>query len=276
MSWQKEIEDGKRFKFGANWASFLDNLTDEQIEKAKEKLQEWLGNIHGKSFLDIGSGSGIHSLCARMLGAKVYSFDYDTQSVECTKYLKNKYFPNDNDWIVEQGSALDDKYLERLGKFDIVYSWGVLHHTGDMWNALRFAVIPVSDNDGRLFIAIYNDQGSPSKIWKKIKEIYIGGNYFVKKILLSFMIFYFEAGSMVARALRGENPFTLKHWTNYKKERGMSRLHDYIDWAGGYPFEVAKPEKIFDFYKQKKFSLEKMSTCGGGLGCNQFVFKKEK
>jgi 2-polyprenyl-3-methyl-5-hydroxy-6-metoxy-1,4-benzoquinol methylase len=67
------------------------------------------------------------------LGAKVYSFDFDSNSVECTQILKNKYHIENNSWRVDEGSVLDLDYLTKLGKFDIVYSWGVLHHTGKMW-----------------------------------------------------------------------------------------------------------------------------------------------
>jgi hypothetical protein len=54
----------------------------------------------------------------------------------------------------------------------------------------------------------------------------------------------------------------------------MSRWHDLIDWVGGYPFEVASPEQIFDFCRERGLSLKRLKTCGGGSGCNQFVFEK--
>lgn len=275
MAWKNEIESKKRFEFGSNWASFLENITEKQIVIAKNELYDWLGDIRGKTFLDIGSGSGIHSLAARMLGAKVYSFDYDEQSYECTKYLKEKYYKSDKDWTVEKGSILDEKYISSLGEFDIIYSWGVLHHTGDMWKALEYSKLPVKDSGGRLYIAIYNDQGTPSKIWSKFKKQYVQSGAIKKHILLYFMILYFESRVMFGRLVRGRNPFSFQHWRDYKKERGMSRMHDYIDWAGGYPFEVAKPEEIFEFYRKNNFELEKMFTCGSGLGCNLFLFKKK-
>src|SRR5229473_3051952 len=121
-----EILGGERFAFGENWARFLALLDDQRIKDAEESLQSKLGveNLAGKSFLDVGSGSGLFSLAARRLGARVHSFDYDPRSVACTGELKRRYFPDDGRWVVETGSALDADYLRSIGKFDIVYSWG--------------------------------------------------------------------------------------------------------------------------------------------------------
>jgi 2-polyprenyl-3-methyl-5-hydroxy-6-metoxy-1,4-benzoquinol methylase len=129
---KQEIKEKKRFQFGKNWKSFLRNLDDQKIENSKISLLNFLelSNLNGKIFLDVGSGSGLSSLSAKNSGAKVFSFDFDTQSVECTKFIKDKYFNGKSeDWVVEQGSALDENYLNSLPKFDIVYSWGVLHQT---------------------------------------------------------------------------------------------------------------------------------------------------
>jgi 2-polyprenyl-6-hydroxyphenyl methylase/3-demethylubiquinone-9 3-methyltransferase len=164
-----EIAQGGRFEFGRNWARFLAVLDDERIARAEESLKQMLEveNLEGKSFLDIGCGSGLFSLAARRLGARVHSFDYDPQSVACATELRRRYFPDDERWTIEEGSALDSDYLRRLGAFDVVYSWGVLHHTGQMWQALDNAQLPVAAG-GKLFIAIYNDTGTQSTRWKWI------------------------------------------------------------------------------------------------------------
>ena len=56
----------------------------------------------------------------------------------------------------------------------------------------------------------------------------------------------------------------------------MSAFIDLQDWVGGYPFEVAAPDKIFSFYIQKNYTLKNLLTVLGGHGCNQYVFQKNK
>ncbi len=271
MAVGKEISKGERFPFGANWKSFLVKLDEEHINEAVQSLKKMLDidTLLGKRFLDVGSGSGLFSLAAKRLGAEVYSIDYDPQSVACTKELKIRYYNGDASWVVEEASALDTDYLASLGEFDIVYSWGVLHHTGDMEKALNNVLLPASNNT-LLCIAIYNDQDNLSVLWKKVKQTYCS-NIFGRYLILSIFVPFFFLQSMVIGLIKYKNPF--KYFINYKKKRGMSVYHDWIDWLGGFPFEVAKPESIFKLYKSKGFILENLITTNR-LGCNQYVFRK--
>lgn len=267
----EEIRKGERFQFGANWQEFLSTLNEERIREAQSSLMEMIGldSLAGKRFLDVGSGSGLFSLAARNLGAEVVSFDYDPQSVACTNRLKTIYHEDDRAWSVHQGSVLDRAFLESLGSFDIVYSWGVLHHTGNMLQSLENAIIPLADQ-GILFIAIYNDQGMQSRLWGKVKKTYCSGLTGRLSVQALFVPVFFLQAVMIG-LLRYQNPFGV--FNHYKTKRGMSVKYDWIDWLGGYPFEVAKPEEIFRFYKKRGLVLENFTTTNK-IGCNQFVFKK--
>src|SRR5829696_1438128 len=157
-SFEEDIAAGQRFEFGRNWQRFLSVLDDERIAEAERSLTNMLGvsTLAGKTFLDVGSGSGLFSLAALRLGAeRVHSFDFDPQSVACTAELRRRYAADDQRWTVAQGSALDEDYIRSLGQWDIVYSWGVQHHTGRMWDGLGLAGSAVAPG-GRLFISIYN------------------------------------------------------------------------------------------------------------------------
>jgi 2-polyprenyl-3-methyl-5-hydroxy-6-metoxy-1,4-benzoquinol methylase len=271
----QDVSQGERFEFGKNWSRFLAHLDDNRIATAEQSLRKMLEieDLSGKRFLDIGSGSGLFSLAARRLGASVHSFDYDPHSVACTSELKARYFPGDSSWTVEEGSALDAGYLNSLGQFDIVYSWGVLHHTGEMWRALENAHRAVGPG-GKLFIAIYNDTGSQSSRWKWIKRTYnqLPG---LLRVPFALAVSLPEEAKSILRSLLTLNPGKyVRTWASNKK-RGMSKWHDMIDWVGGYPYEVATPEEIFEFYKIRGFTLSKLKCGGVGLGCNEFVFQKD-
>ena len=173
MKVQKFDEEERRFRFGENWIDFLSLIDESRIVESDRALKDFLKaeDLTGKSFIDVGSGSGLSSLSARRMGAEILSFDYDPQSVACTKELRHRYFPGDDQWEVMQGSILDKEFVDTLGTFDICYSWGVLHHTGALWDALN-QVDNLVKSGGLLYVALYNDEGWISKVWYGIKKMY--------------------------------------------------------------------------------------------------------
>jgi 2-polyprenyl-6-hydroxyphenyl methylase/3-demethylubiquinone-9 3-methyltransferase len=268
---RSQVLSGERFAFGNNWTAFLNELDEEQIQEGEESLRDRLGvsSLEGRSFLDIGSGSGLFSLGAVRLGASVSSFDFDPQSVACTKELRSRFGGEAVAWRVMEGSILDEVFTSSLGEFDIVYSWGVLHHTGDMWRAMERTASLVRLG-GRLFISIYNDQGLASRNWSVIKRTYNRSSRPAKKIILLATSGYFAIQRFLATLLSRARPPA----SRAARTRGMSKTHDLVDWVGGWPFEVAKPHEVFDFFHERGFRLDELFTCGGGLGCNEFVFTR--
>lgn len=258
-----------RFPFGENWRSFLSTLDEQRIRRAEAALVEMLGveDLGGRRFLDIGSGSGLSSLAARRLGARVHSFDYDPESVACTDGLRQRYFPEDGgpedgSWIVEPGSVLDSGYMGSLGGFDIVYTWGVLHHTGELWRALGNAAAAVAPS-GLLYVAIYNDQGWISGYWLLVKRLY-NRNRLLRALMIVLHAPYQLGLRSLVRLARRQT----------RLERGMSLWHDMLDWLGGYPFEVANPGAVAAFCRDRGLRLVKAKTCGRRHGCNDFIFER--
>jgi 2-polyprenyl-3-methyl-5-hydroxy-6-metoxy-1,4-benzoquinol methylase len=274
---ESEISTGERFKFGENWRRFLSGLNERKIVAAINHVAKALdmASLSGKTFLDVGSGSGLTSLAATRLGANTTSFDFDPESVACTRELRRIYTNQSERWNISEGSALDKSFLDQLGKFDIVCSWGVLHHTGSMWEAME-NMVPLVKDGGLLYIAIYNDQGNWSKRWIAIKRIYNRLPGPLAAVFATLVMGPREVRIALGRLRRLKFIEYFRSWKNYEGDslRGMSRYYDIIDWVGGYPFEVAKPEEVFDFYRRRGFVLTKLVTCGGGLGCNHFIFER--
>ncbi len=243
------------FSFGENWQSYLQTIGNNELQKAQNNIREWLGpnKVANQSVLDIGCGSGVHSYNFFKLGAaRVISFDYDLKSVEATRILWEKAGKPDN-WKIFHGSVLDSSFIEELKRehhgFDIVYSWGVLHHTGDMWNALKNAISLLKDKNSLLWIALYKKTWAyPREL--RLKQKYNSASYWIKKWMIRKEIFKF----MWNRFKKRQNPFK---W-NQIDERGMNVFHDIIDWLGGLPYEVATTGEVVLFCQNYGLKLIKI------------------
>ncbi|MDX8447513.1 class I SAM-dependent methyltransferase [Mesorhizobium captivum] len=258
-----------RYEFGANWASFIDrHYSIERRRVAGDKLLSFLGkeSLEGMDFLDIGSGSGLHSLAAFDARAeRIHSFDFDPLSVRTTGKLRH-LAGEPPIWTVERGDVLDVDYLEKLGTWSLVYSWGVLHHTGAMWQAIENAAQRVAPG-GLFFIALYSSNVvKPSaQFWLDVKRRYNAAGPSKRRWMEYWYIWRFRLGRNPLRL-----PSLVKQVYEKKKGRGMSYMTDIRDWLGGWPMEFAEDQAVVDFLKERfDFELVRMST---GEACTEFLF----
>lgn len=268
MSQTASITDD-RFEFGKNWKNYIEkHFSQERVEISKRHMLDFLGveRLDGKTFLDIGCGSGLHSLAAIQAGAaRVVSFDYDPQSVETTRFLK-RHAGDPTHWTVQRGSVLDRAFMATLAPADIVYSWGVLHHTGDVWTAFRNAVERIGEH-GTFYVALYSANvqvNPPPEFWLDVKRRYNASSALGKR---AWELWYIWRFSMNRRlwALPG----VLKHVFQYKKSRGMSFYTDIKDWLGGWPMEFCRDEDVAALAKELGLEQTKIAT---GHANTEFLF----
>jgi 2-polyprenyl-6-hydroxyphenyl methylase/3-demethylubiquinone-9 3-methyltransferase len=252
--------DKLRFGFGKNWEDYVKtHFSEERVRISQHHILTFLElpDLKGKCFLDVGCGSGLHSLAALKSGAsKIVSFDYDPKSVSTTRMLK-EYAQNPDCWEVKQGSILDTQFIHTLEPADIVYAWGVLHHTGNMWKAIENTSRLVR-KDGLFYLALYTAGVMPPSddFWLDVKQRYNRGGWIAKRTMELWYIWHFMLGKNPRRI-----PELIRRNSNYKKERGMALYTDIVDWLGGWPMEFAAVEQVKDFCAQKLgMKLSKIKT----------------
>ena len=264
----------QRFEFGKNWLNYIHkNFSEEKAEISQKHMLSVLdrGDLKGLSFLDIGCGSGLHSYAAWRAGAStLHSFDYDTNSVASTRYVREQAGNPANWTTVEQGSVLDENYMNRLPQFDLVYSWGVLHHTGNVWQAIRNAAARVKPG-GLFYIALYSAdvQKDPTpEFWLAVKRRYVSSGWLMRRCMETWYVWRFILNRRLWRF-----PAFLKKAREYKESRGMSLFTDIRDWLGGWPMEFVYDTEAVKFCESLGFKLKKMLT---GEANTEFVFVKDR
>ena len=262
----REAQDrsGERigFSFGENWQRYLDEVDEAQLQQAEESLQRSFAGaeLAGETFIDLGCGSGVFSLAARHLGARVTSVDVDPASVACAERLRDA---QDDDWQVRLASILEPETLPRGSR---VYSWGVLHHTGAMWEAVGNALALVEPG-GLACIALYNRPYFPA-VQLRLKRLYNRTPRVGRSLLvLGYGLTWLVLGSLVRR----RNPW--RYVRNYGEEaRGMNFWRDVEDWLGGLPFEFTDPEEFLERLPEGCVIETVLERAPGA--CNEYLVRR--
>lgn len=260
-----------RFEFGKNWKSFSRLIDDEAIRTAEDRMASFLGtrDLSGRTLLDIGCGSGLHALVALRFGAKeIVAIDVDPDSVATARALLERSWQRPNQSVREVSVFDLDK--EGFGEFDIVYSWGVLHHTGNMNGAIEMAATHVKPA-GLFAVALYG-KTPYCKLWKRIKRWYVNASPAqqarAERIYIRLFGWYL--------LLRGKR--LSAHIANYNRKRGMDFHHDVRDWIGGYPYESITPAELARRLEPLGFERVKQNVRRRsglfGSGNDEYLFRR--
>ncbi len=253
------------FDFGANWKDFSEKKLDAaKLAAAEASLKTLLGSedLRGLSFLDVGCGSGIFSIAAQRLGvSRALGVDVNETAVEVSR--KNAVAAGADGVEFSRVDVLHREAMRRLGRFDVVYAWGSLHHTGDLWQAVQNVCGAVSPG-GRLVLAVYNRHFT-SGAWKFIKKIY---NRASPPFQRAMTVFFCPVIFVSKALLTLKNPLKLR--------RGMDFYTDVVDWVGGYPYEYASPAEVTSFVEKNGFRRQRIFPSWAPTGNNEFVFVKER
>ena len=266
-------ELNSHFSFGENWASYAGLIDEPAIVEAERGLVRLFGadGIRGRTFLDLGCGSGLHALAALRLGAtRVDAVDIDPVSVQTAQTVLTRFAPPQG-WTVTCRSILDVAPRE-IEQHDIVYSWGVLHHTGAMREAIRRAALLTKTN-GLFAVALYRRTPFCSA-WRAVKRWYSHASPTQQATARKIYSGLFG----LALKMRGRR--LSDYIASYKGHRGMDFHHDVHDWLGGYPYESIAPKELEAFLAEMGFdavrSFTRTAAAFGIFGshCDEYVFSR--
>lgn len=264
-----------RFGFGKNWEDYIKkHFSEERVEISRKHMLSFLGmeDLKGKTFLDIGCGSGLHSLAALRSGAeKICSFDYDPDSVATARRLK-EFAGNPSHWEIHQGSILDKEFLRTIEPADIVYSWGVLHHTGSMWEAMD-STAGLGKKSSLYYIALYDYEthvNPTPEFWLDVKQRYNKSSEWGKRKMELWYIWRFMLHGNIPFLPILLLPILLVRIFWYKKSRGMAFYNDVKDWLGGWPMEFAKRADAREWAEKNGLEILTMKT---GEANTEYLFR---
>lgn len=259
------MDDKVTFSFGRNWLKYLDEMPPSAAEHMARYVSDWLGDVRGRRLIDVGSGSGLTSLVAHVLGAEVLSFDVDPDSVAATTDLW-KRAGSPSSWSITEGSILDDGLVAALGTYDIVISWGVLHHTGDVWHAIDNAGRLVRPH-GQLWLALYTrTRQSPRSL--RTKRLY-------NAVPTGAQVLWRGAYGAAKWTKSVVKRRDYRPWRRYARERGMDWWRDTEDWLGGLPYEPVAPGEVLARLAPAGFQLERLQDALGEGENDVYLFGRD-
>ena len=268
------LQQQSHFAFGKNWLDYARKIDEGKISQAMSDLCQLSGRqrFDGLSFLDIGCGSGLSALAAVRLGAsRVTGVDIDPDSVQAASSVFARFAPEfPADFKVR---SVFDMTAAEFGSFDIVYSWGVLHHTGDMERAIEAAGALVKPG-GEFYLALYRKTPFCG-MWRGIKRWYSKAPPSSQRRARSTYIFLRKA---VLRMKRQDFDAYVQGYAR----RGMDFYNDVHDWLGGYPYQSIDPDTChalltrFGFAVDREFVRNSSGPLRGllGSGCDQYAFHR--
>jgi 2-polyprenyl-6-hydroxyphenyl methylase/3-demethylubiquinone-9 3-methyltransferase len=265
------MSESRKFDFGENWRDFSSKaLTDCRILQARDDFAAFMrrGSVElsGKSFLDIGFGQGLSLLCAMNAGAKAVGCDINPKCAEVLETNRGRFPETTSKIPVVVGSILDASTVSALRAlspdeqgYEIVHSWGVLHHTGNMWVAIENAASLVRPG-GALFLALYN-RHLTSPAWVVIKRCYVASPAWLQRAVVAVL---YPVILLAKWLVTQRNPMVM--------DRGMDFYYNVVDWVGGYPYEYASRAEVEHFLEARQFALCFSTPAVVPTGCNEFAF----